>query len=270
MGRPSGLPMIFDKQKTYHKDRLECYLQPLQRINDWKNIDAPIIAEQYADIISDLKSIGLHKEAELLCDRVIDSLDDLSASHAYFIKGCTMIHRFDSSGIEYIYHAIENNKNYLNVGLNEIGTFCCMVGLQSELQVYRNRAVELAQEDKDEYSKIGYLSKNDNLTADDMPIDMLQEILSFMRSVDNDFIQNIYLVRKTINDHFFTSAFVIQFCGGSPEQRHQIMHKIFCYLDTYPKDWQFSLFDYNEYSDIKFYKIKGCLVYSKYQQKGDS
>ena len=92
---------------------------------------------------------------------------------------------------------------------------------------------------------------------------MLEEILAYIRSIDNDSIQNVYLVRKTINESFFTSAFVIRFDGGTDEERCEIMHRIFRYLDTYPVKWQFSLFDYAEYPQIKFDKIEGSLVYSK-------
>ena len=264
---------FFEKQDTYAKDRLELYCKPFERVNKWKELGEPIVAEEYADLISDLKSIGRHTEAEVLCDRVISSLDNLSAAHAYFIKGCALLHRYDASGIDLIYHALEANHNNMDEGLNEIGVFCCMLGLEEELNVYRERALSLAQWDKDEYSKIGFLSKDDDLRADSMPNDMLQEILMYIRSVSDDLVQNIYLVRKTINENFFTSAFVIQFCGGTVEQRYDIMHKVFRYLDTYPVDWQFSLFDYNDYSKIKFDKIKGSLVYSKTnqnKQKGEN
>ena len=92
---------------------------------------------------------------------------------------------------------------------------------------------------------------------------MLEDILSFIHSVDEDIIKKIYLVRKTVSENFFTSAFIIQFYGGTDKQRDEIMHKIFCFLDSYPVEWQFSLFDYFDHLDIKFDKIEGSLVYSK-------
>ena len=150
-----------------------------------------------------------------------------------------------------------------------IGMFCCTTGREEALQAYRVRAAELTQKNMAEDSKAGYLSKNDNLTKDDMPADMLDEILSFIHSVDCDIIQNIYLVRKTVNESFFTSAFIIHFYGGTDAQRDEIMHKIFCYLDSYPAEWHFSLFDYFEYPEVKVEKIEGSLVYSKSNPKGE-
>ena len=256
-------------QDTYDQDRKERYLDPLDRVTDWKKNGMPISAETYADIVTDLQQIGRYEEAEALCDRVMQELDENSSQHAYFIKGCALLYRYDASGIDLVYHALEKNHNYLEEGLQIIGEFCCMTGREKELLEYRERAQKLAQKDKDEYSETGFLSKDDQLSCDRMPEGMLEEILAYIRSIDGDIIQNIYLVRKTISDTFFTSAFVIHFYGGTDAQREEIMHKIFRYLDTYPVEWQFSLFDYFDCPNIKFDKIEGSLVYSKSNQKGE-
>ncbi len=252
-------------REDYEKERKEFYLDPLARINEWKSNGMPISAESYADIITDLKSIGLNSEAEELCERAIEELDKNSSQHAYFIKGCALLCRYDESGIELIYHAVQTNHNYLEEGLEMIGTFCCITGREKELLEYRERAQVLAQKDIDEYSETCVLSKNDNLVHDDMPSEMLEEILSYIRSVDGGIIRSVYLVRKVVNDNFFTSAFVLQFDGGSDEVRDDVRHKIFRYLDTYPVEWHFSLFEYSECYNIKFDKIEGSLVYSRAQ-----
>lgn len=260
---------LYEDKALYEQSRKECYLEPLERISKWKEQGEPILAETYADVVTDLKQLGRHEDAEALCDRAIKELDVNSSQHAYFIKGCTLIHRYDKSGADYIFHAIENNHNYLEEGLNEIGTFYCMMGMEKELLEYRQRAQQFAQRNHDEYRKTEFLSSKDTLSRDDMPTDMLKEILAYIRSVDEDIIQNIYLVRKTINENFFTSAFVIHFYGGTDAQRDEIMHKIFRYLDSYPVEWHFSLFDYFDYPNIKFNKIEGSLVYSKSNNKGE-
>lgn len=255
-------------QDTYEKDRRESYLDPLDRINDWKKNGEPISAETYADVISDLRKIGRDKEAELLCERVIEELDENSSYHAYFIKGCMMLHRYDERGVDLIYHALEGNHNYLEEGLDLLGIFFCMTGREQELLDYRARVAQLAQQDKDEFSQTCFLSKTDKLTRDEMPREMLDEILSYIHSVDEDIIQDIYLVRKTISETYFSSAFIIHFYGGTDAQQGDIMYKIFRYLDTYPVEWHFSLFDYFECPEIKFDKIEGSLVYTK-NNKGE-
>jgi len=260
---------LYRSQDQYDAERKEIYLDPLERVMKWEERGMPVIAEEYADVISDLNQLCRYSEAEALCDRAIEELDETASQHAYFIKGISMLRRYDKNGTDLIYHAIENNHNYLEHGLHEIGGFFCMMGMEEELLEYRRRAQELAQLDKDEYSEAGFISKNDKLVRDDMPEEMLRDILDYIHSVDEDIIHKVYLVKKVISETFFSSVFVIHFYGGTDEQRHGIMHKIFRYLDTYPSERQFSLFDYFDHPDINYNKIEGSLVYSKANDKGE-
>ena len=260
---------LYDAQDTYEKDRKEAYLDPLERVKAWEEQGRPVVAEGFGDVLSDLRQLCRHEEANALCDRAIAELDENSSPLAYFQKGCVLLYRYDAAGMDLLYHAIEKNANFVDEGLQIIGTFCCMTGREKELLEYRARAQQLAQRDVDEYRETGVLSKTDRLSAEHLPEGMLENILAFIMSVDEDIIKNVYLVRKTINENFFTSAFVIHFWGGTDAQRGEIMHKIFRYLDTYPVDWQFSLFDYADLSDIKFDKIEGSLVYTKNNNKGE-
>ncbi len=259
---------LLGMQDGYQKDREEHYLAPLRRVTEWEERGMPITAEGYADMISDLRQIGRNEEAEALCERAIQELNENSRQHAYFMKGCALIHRYDEAGVDLIYHAIENNPNYLEEGLQAIGEFYCMTGREEQLLAYRERAQQLVQKDKDEYSETRILSKNDKLSAEHMPDGMLEDILAYIRSVDEDTVQCIFLVRKTISKTFFTSVFVIGFCGGTDRRRDAaIMYKIFRYLDTYPVKWHFSLFNYFDCPGIRFDKIAGSLVYSKSNTK---
>ena len=254
---------------NYEQTRKEAYLEPLARINAWKEQGSPVTAEGFGDILSDLRQLGRQTEADELCERAIAELDENSSPLAYYQKGCKLLYRYDPAGVDLIYHAIEVNYNFMEEGLQMIGQFFCMTGREKELQEYRERARQMAQRDKDEYSQAGVLSKRDKLGADQMPDGMLENILEFIHSIDEGIIKNIYRVRKTITESFFVSVFVIHFWGGTDEQRGEIMHKIFRYLDTYPVDWQFSLFDYADHTDIQFDKIEGSLVWTKPNNKGE-
>ena len=67
--------------------------------------------------------------------------------------------------------------------------------------------------------------------------------VSYISEISQDSIGKIFLVRKTITEQFFTSAFVIRFQPETSEEtKEQVLHQIFRYLDT-STDWQFSLFD---------------------------
>jgi len=255
------------REESYESDRKKRYLDPLADVAAWENAGKPILAEGYADVIDALELLCRFSEAEALCDQAIESLPDAAAYQAYFTKGCYLLYRYDETGLDYIYHAIENNHNYLEDGLTLIGLFCCITGREKELADYRSRALTLAQKNKDEDDRANYLEKGDTLSRDTMPDEMREEIIRFILSVGEDIVENIYLVRKTISESFFTSAFIIHFYGGTDEKRDEIMHKIFRYLDSYPIDWQFSLFDYFEVSAIKVDKIEGSLVWSKKEQQ---
>ncbi len=252
-----------DRKKNYEKERKEYYLDPLERINAWKQSGEQILPETYADLIADLKTLGRHREAELLCDRVREELPD-SATHATFIKGAMMLYRYDEKGMDLIYQAMERNGNYIEEGLDTIGSFCCLTGREEDLREYRKKANLLAQKYVDEDEQISFLSQNDKLSKESLPDGMLEDILGFMRSIDEcRIIKEIYLVRKTVSDTFFASVFVIRFDGGTQEEQRQIMHKVFRYLDCYPVDWQFSLFDRADYPDVKIESIEGSLVFKR-------
>ncbi len=259
---------------SYSRERREQYLEPLRRVTAWEEAGKPLVAEQYADIVNDLQLLGRHREAKELCDRAILALDDHAMAFACLVKGTVLLHRYDPAGIDLLYRAVEKNNDYLVDGMSAIGAFCCMTGREKELTEYRERAQQLAQRQIDEYSKTAFLSPNDHLTAEHLPGGMLERILTYIRSVDDGTIRKIYLVRKTVNDHFFTSAFVVCFnrdgealCAEEQEQRDEILHKIYLFLNTYPADWQFSLFDRADCPRIRLDKIKGALVYARPDSK---
>ena len=252
-----------ERLKTYYEYRKEYYIEPKKKIDLWLADGKPVIAEEYADIHTALRQLGRNREAYDLCDRAIAELPTVAKCFACFAKGCYLLHCYDKTGIDYIYTAIENNPNYIDEGLDVIGGFCCLTGLQQELDVYREKAIELCQKAKDKYSQINQLNKTDNLSTEQLPDGMLNSILDYIKAIDSNCIDKIYLIRKTISDDFFTSAFVIKFDDGTNnDTKDNVLHKIFCHLDTC-SDWQFSLFDYTSVAAVKVENIENSCVYSK-------
>ena len=129
------------------------------------------------------------EEAIELCERAIRELPAAAACQGYFIRGCYRLHSYEDAGIGDIYFAIETNKNYLDEGMPMIGNYCCLTGNQQELERYRERAVELSQEDKDMYSQILELKKNDHLSSETLPEGILEGILAYIRSVEDGQIE---------------------------------------------------------------------------------
>lgn len=257
---------IYDEiSPTYAETRQRFYLDPLAKVEAWEAAGKPLIAEEYGDIVNALLALCRINDLMELCDRAIKELPDSAALYAYFIKGSQLLHSFDPAGIELMYHAVENNKNFIDEGMAMIGTFCCITGRKEELEHYRSRVVELAQKQHDEYDRINYIGKNDRLSAEQLPDGMLDGILAHIKAADeSNIVEKIRLVRKTVSDDFFSSMFIIEFIPDADEDAvGNVMHKTFMYLDTC-SDWQFSLLGYDDL-DINAKKavnaIPGTVVY---------
>lgn len=254
---------IAQNVQNYQEARKEHYEKPLERVTQWEAAGSPLVAEAYADLVQDLQTLGREADAIRLCERAIEELSPIAASYARFIRGMHRLYCFHSDGLEDLYEAIRQNSNYIDEGLNLIGSFCCMMGMQEELDVYREKALTLGQRQEDEFSQIGTLSKKDALSEEHLPEGMLDDILGYIGSISQNSISEIYLVRKTISDSFFTSAFVIRFLPEVPEEtKQEVLHRIFCYLDT-STDWQFSLFSFEEVPKGLVERVPNSLVFKK-------
>ena len=253
------------RKDAYAEERQEAYLAPLKIVEQWRKADRVVTPEESRPIIDALRALNLNDELEALCDRLIaESENPFATPHAHMTKGALLLRRYDKAGIDHIYRAIELNNNYIDDGIELIGEFCCRMGLQKELDEYRERAIELHQFKKDEYDKISFLRPDDNLVADTMPKEMLDSILAYIHSVSDKQISRVYLVRKIVSPNFFASVFVIRFREDAEfdaQKAGEVMNKIFNHLDTRPEDWHFSLFVYDVQTAQAVNKIHNSCVY---------
>lgn len=253
--------------ENYAEQRNEYYIEPLNNITEWQSKGEPITAETYADIIADLRSLGNITKAIEVCDRVITTLPKASAANAYYIKGMYLLHKLNDQGIEYVYKAVDINSNYIEEGMETVGEYCCMTGNAQALDEYREKALVLTQEDMDKYSKINELCTDDNLSPEKGLPELLKDgLLQHINQVSEGKIETVYLVRKTVTDDFFTSAVIVKLQSCDAKTTNQIMHKLFCYLDSAEIDWQFSLFSFNNLNNgvkavIK--KMPDCVFYEQ-------
>ena len=239
------------------------YLEPKKDVEKWEAAGCPVVAEEYADVVNALHLLGRNSDGIALCNRAIEELQPIAAAYAYFVRGAWRLHRYDAGGLQDLYKAIELNNNSIDSALDVIGTFCTLTGMQQELETYREKALELTQQQRDEFSETGRLTRKDKLGTEHLPEGMLEDILSHIQAVSQDSIDRIYLVHKTITDTFFTSAFVIRFRPQtSQEVQRDVLHQIFCYLDTC-SDWQFSLFDYQEIPKGLVERVPDSCVYRR-------
>lgn len=252
----------------YEETRRERYLLRLQTVTQWEEAGKPLEAERYGDVDRALRMLGRCSEANALCERAIAELPTAAAVYAYFMRGCHRLRAYDARGVDDLYFAMENNSNCIDEGLATIGQFCCLTGNLERLELYRKRAVEIGQRDKDVYSEMNHLGRRDRLVAEQqLPEELRRGLLARLEEADSACVENVYLVRKIITEDFFVTAVIVRFAKGAAfEEQDALMSKLFRYLDTC-SDWQFALFDYDEVKRIKPERIAHSCVYQKERDK---
>jgi hypothetical protein len=251
---------IYDNRKDYYKEEREAdYLEPKKTVDEWEAGGRQISHDEYREVIFALRALGRVTEASELCDRVIDELPDSASHYAHFIKGSTLLHSFDESGIVHIYHAIENNHNYIEEGMETIGQFCCLSGRQDDLDTYRRRVIELFDERERTFDALDSLSPKDNFTSEALPEGMHTGLLELVGSL-SEHIDEVYLVRKIVSDDFFGSVVIVKIKDGTDEKTSRdVFNRIFLYLDSL--DWEFTLFDFKYAPMNVIKKIPSSLVF---------
>ncbi|MBR4881127.1 MAG: hypothetical protein IKU19_04295, partial [Clostridia bacterium] len=254
--------IVYDERSGSYSDiRDMYYVKPKAIVDQWMDDGESVTVEDYQRIVGALQNIGMISMAEKVCDKVIDVYDGSATAFAHYTKGILMLHRYDDKGLEHIYYAMEKNSNGIVGGLDVIGRYCCMTGNETELEIYRKRAVELTQDYMDKYSEADTLTRRDKLSPEKLPEGMLEYILDYIDSIDDDDINKIYLVRKTVTEDYYTSVFVIDYANPDPEEQNELQYKIYCCLDA--MDHQFSLFNYLDVASVGVEKIENSCVYSK-------
>lgn len=249
--------------ENYEATRQEHYVKPCELIEKWEQEGRPLIAMEYADLVAALLDVGRASDAVELCTRAIDELPEPATYYARFIKASALLRACDERGLELMYKAIEGNSNYIDEGLELIGAFCCYTGNEGELGIYREKAIELVRAQQEKYLELSTLSRHDELSYEELPEEELDEILDYILIEDEyEAIKRIYLIRKTINEDFFTSVFIMEFAEGTDaDVKQYLLHRMFCCLDV--RERQYSLFDYDEVSGIGPEKIEGSLVFER-------
>ena len=249
------------REPFYEEERKEAYLEPLKTVEKWEAAGKPVIAEEYHTVVPALLALGRVSEAIALCDRAIETLPEQAARYAHYQKGANLLYRYDPAGLEHLYIAMEN-QNFQENGMQLIGSYCCMVGNQEELDRYRELAPKMGQKHLDHYSQLSSLTRKDRLSAETLPEGMEEKILDYLKSVDPGILEEVYLIRKTVDEDFFFTAVVLRVDPKSdPEKRVELFEKAFGFLDTFD-EWQFSLFEYFGVRPA-VNSVKDCRIYKK-------
>jgi hypothetical protein len=178
----------------YSEQREEMYLKPLKIVEEWRKEEKTVTPEDARPVMDALLTLGLTDELYALCDKIIASNDNkFLTAHAYMLRGKLRLLNYNNEGIEDIYTAIEANSNYIDSGLELIGEYCCICGLQEQLDIYRERSIDFQQDNIDKYSKADTLEFSDNLIPDTMPREMLEKMTERLCNMMAKGADGIYL-----------------------------------------------------------------------------
>lgn len=233
----------------YEINRGKYYLEPLETYEKWVAEGKPLTPENCSDMIDACVLIGKDDEAEAIASRAIETLPPTASHTGLYTRGVNRLHRYDDRGIDDIYAAMDANNNYIDEGIDLIGSYCCLTGNKERLEEYRSRSTEYVQKMRDESLPLETLSYKDALSEEHLPNGMQEENLNYLLSVSNDSLEEVYLTRKTVGDSFFASAFVLKFKpDAGAAAKEEVMHKMFIHLDTV-SDWQYALYSTDTLDD---------------------
>ncbi len=257
--------MLENLKQNYAERRQENYLKPLETVTAWEARGKTYTLEGLREIADALMALCRFDELLELCDTVLSQEQGGAMAYAKFLKGNILLDRYDPAGIEILYEAAEGNSNYAEEAVERIGRFCCIMGLEEELEIYRTRAVAFAQKEQDEISHRGSLTAKDNLVLEsELPAEIKERIISFAVEAWKGSLVKMYLVRKVISPTYFCSSFVFEYEKDTPPQLiDEAMNQMFEHLDNSPEDWDYAIFLYNNITAAALKKVPGCCVYEK-------
>lgn len=249
-------------KEKYEENRKQNYLKPTEEIRRWEENGRNISPEASRPIIEALCELGRFKDAEALCDRIINEAENkFATAFAHYIKGYILSKHYDVACLEHFYTAIELNRNYTDVALELIGEFCCITGNTEGLKEYRKRAIELTQRSEDETTE----GINDGkLLPHSLSEEKLGSIIDFIKSVDElEEVVSVYCFDQVSSKNFRETAFALRFKDDSSDSSDTVYNKVFNLLDTDPDGIDFALYVYSKQNAKKIEALNGAKVFKR-------
>ncbi len=246
--------------ERYAEARRVYYTEPMEVITAWEASDRDRPTYEISPVLDAYRTLHRSSDLEALCDRILS--DEPDFAHALFLKGYCLLTRHEVEGIDFIYRAIDINKNYMREGFDRVSQYCRLMGLADEMETFRRRSRHVVEAHAAEHDDACSLRVTDRLVKETGLDAELPAMLDYMVKVSEGTVERIYLVRKVISEDFFTSAFVIYITPGADRAAvDRAYNAIFHYLDA--QEWQYSLFLYNRETEMALKKVPDALVWEK-------
>ena len=132
------------------------------------------------------------------------------------------------------------------MGLNQIGDICCALGLEDELEKYRDNAVTYAQSGVDNYYSSEDIIKGRNICPHQLSAEVFDENLEFILKRADSQLFRLFLVGVNTPKEC-RNVYIVDFeLSCDPETADAIMYDIFCYLDTSPDGCAYALYHFEK------------------------
>lgn len=248
--------------EVYQQQREESYEKPLALVTQWEQTEELLPPEEMRPILLAYLNLGKPEKMEALCDRLLEHCDSpFAAAFSNYWKGKLLLYRYDKTGIDYLYRAMDANHNYIHPGLDAIGSYCTRMGLAQELEEYRRRAPELLQQRQDWQADDLAHSK---LAPETLPEGWLEKIRQTAQEAAQGKLQKLYLVKQLASEEYQPSAVVLKLEPDTEESIAQEAYdKVFALLDDWPVDWEFVLYLYEPAMEKPLSRVSGSCVYEK-------
>lgn len=248
--------------EVYQQQREERYEKPLALVTQWEQTEELLPPEEMRPILLAYLNLGKPEKMEALCDRLLEHCDSpFAAAFSNYWKGKLLLYRYDKTGIDYLYRAMDANHNYIQPGLDAIGSYCTRMGLAQELEEYRSRAPELLQQRQDWQTDDLPHSK---LAPETLPEGWLEKIRHTAQEAAQGKLQKLYLVKQLVSEEYQPSAVVLKLEPDTEESLAQEAYdKVFALLDDWPVDWEFVLYLYEPAMEKPLGRVSGSCVYEK-------
>ena len=260
--------------KPDYKQKRVVYLRIREKMEEYEKAVAegrPLTASKlvgYADAF-----LGICDDKVLeISDKILEM--DPDSDFAAYYKGKILAERGQEEGIPLLYKAAKHNFDISEKAMCEIGTFALKMGRQDVLDEYRASVAGIMQRAMDRERNIG-VRRTDKFFPNDMPPELLSEILRGILGEGEGKIRRVYSVRKTGRDGKPVFLYAVDFgVVSSWEEKGALGDSVFLYLSNsgLPEPFsRFKLYEATYSADIvkkMRREVKNCAIYDAERDSG--